>query len=75
MLLLANYSKGGTHVVAPRVKSFFADFKCAWKGRAPSSSHLLSPTKISKNPIKTWKENHEKKRFFGTTKGIKKQVH
>jgi hypothetical protein len=45
------------------------------KERAPSCSHLLSPTKTSKNPIKTWKENHEKERFFRTTQGIKRQVH
>jgi len=50
MLLLANYSKGGTHVVAPRVKSFFVDLKCVWKGRGPK---LFTPIVSNENKQKS----------------------
>jgi hypothetical protein len=49
MLLLANYSKGGTHVVAPKVKSFFADLKCAWKGMGPKLFTLIVSNKNKKS--------------------------
>jgi hypothetical protein len=50
MLLLANYSKGGTHVVAPKGRNSFVDFKCAWKGRGPK---LFTNVASNKNEQKS----------------------
>jgi hypothetical protein len=65
--LFSNLSKGdlclfklvaqkGAHMLKPLGKKTFALISNALgQGMAPSYSHLLPPTRIGKNPTKTWK--------------------
>jgi len=45
MFLLTNCSKGGTHAIAPKGKSFHVDLKCIWKGRGPELLALIASNK------------------------------
>jgi hypothetical protein len=46
LFLSTNYSKGGTHAIAPKVNNFRINFKCIWKG---GGFEQLTPIAFNKN--------------------------